>query len=360
MTKNFKLNNFDLLRLIAAFQVATFHAFHIMDVKAGWLGAFYYITSIIPGVPIFFFISGFLISKSYENNSSLHEYLQNRVLRLYPGLIICVSLSFLLIYVSGYFSSVSVPMYEWIILFVAKTTFIQFYNTDFMRSYGDGVLNGSLWTITVELQFYLLVPLIYRYFNLMARRRITLKLVLLITVFLLFNRLFTYIPGEYHSHNLYKLYGVSFLPWFYMFLLGVFFQKHFEFFFKILKNKLIFIAPLYVIVAVLSKNHSINLGNNINPLLYLMLVIMVFSFAYSYVNLARTLLKGNDISYGIYIYHMPIVNFLIYTGVSGDVHQSFLALLLTIFAASVSWFVIEKPSLMLKRHPLNPLNKNKG
>lgn len=50
-------------------------------------GRFLAFIDLFPGVPIFFFISGFLISKSFEENSVLKEYALNRILRIYPGLL---------------------------------------------------------------------------------------------------------------------------------------------------------------------------------------------------------------------------------------------------------------------------------
>lgn len=38
---------------------------------------------------------------------------------------------------------------------------VQFYNPDLLRGYGVGVLNGSVWTIPVELQYYAVLPLLY-------------------------------------------------------------------------------------------------------------------------------------------------------------------------------------------------------
>ena len=59
----FRLNNFDLLRLLAALQVVFGHAVELTDLSMEQSSLFQFIHA-IPGVPLFFFISGFLISKS--------------------------------------------------------------------------------------------------------------------------------------------------------------------------------------------------------------------------------------------------------------------------------------------------------
>src|ERR1700722_1498519 len=86
-----KTNNFDLIRLAAALQVAFIHAAADLGVAAPW--PLRPIAEWFPGVPIFFFISGFLISKSFEKNSVVREYAQNRFLRIYPGLAVCFLVS---------------------------------------------------------------------------------------------------------------------------------------------------------------------------------------------------------------------------------------------------------------------------
>ena len=87
MKQEFKLNNFDLLRIFAASQVLVCHtALHLHVFAPQWLMKLIYA---FPGVPIFFVISGFLISLSYERSSGLKSYCRNRVLRIYPGLQLC-------------------------------------------------------------------------------------------------------------------------------------------------------------------------------------------------------------------------------------------------------------------------------
>ncbi|GAA3978139.1 acyltransferase [Allohahella marinimesophila] len=352
----FRTNNFDLLRLFAASQVAILHSLHIMDVSVtsfvqSALGLLY----MFPGVPIFFFVSGFLISKSFESNSQLEDYASNRILRLFPALILAVTLSFILIFASGYAFETDAGFVDWAMLYIAKISVIQFYNPEFMRAYGDGVLNGSLWTITVELQFYVLVPVIYAAFRL--RDDNNWRLILLILIFFGINRAVSAVPYELQSEIAYKLVKVSFLPWFYMFLVGVFFQRNFDRFHKILAGRFIYLLPCYLIVGLIAVQQNANFGNNVNPLFFALLAPLIFSFAYSFPTLAQRTTRGNDFSYGIYIYHMPVINCMVYLGLTGSFAFALTAMFLTLAIAITSWFVVERNCLKLKNHPFNPIYK---
>ena len=221
--KIFISNNFDLIRLIAALQVVFMHGYAHLDITAG---VFLKVLSYVPGVPIFFFISGYLISGSYVRNDNIFQYAINRVIRVYPALIVCTLLSILAVYLTGYFSNHESGVKEFFIWILSQVSFVQFYNPDFMREFGTGVLNGSLWTITVELQFYFIVPLLYFFIN-KIRADVNATLILFIVLFVGVNQLYILLGDNYSEHILYKLLHVSFAPWFYMFLVGIFFQHNF-------------------------------------------------------------------------------------------------------------------------------------
>ena len=155
---SFRTNNFDLIRLFAALEVAVHHTLHHFKLTDHWL---YHSTSWLPGVPIFFFVSGFLISKSYENNSRIVEYGRNRALRIYPALVLCTILAVASAFMTGYLATQSWGIPEFLAWIASQVTIVQFFSPEFMRGFGSGVLNGSLWTVTVELQFYVLIPCIY-------------------------------------------------------------------------------------------------------------------------------------------------------------------------------------------------------
>ncbi len=355
----FRHNNFDLIRLLAAFQVALHHSASHLKIEHGdWL--IFKASALFPGVPVFFFISGFLISKSWESNSSIREYAQNRVLRIYPGLIVCVLAATLAVALTGYFGEIDFSAVDLGVWLVSQLSFMQFYNPEFMRAFGVGVLNGSLWTITVELQFYILVPLVYHVIRLGERAglKYNVSLLLLIAIFLIVNRYYFFLGAAHGESMLYKLSGVSFAPWFYMFLTGVLFQRNFDFLHNYVSGRgLLYLAIYCGFAYLLTSGFDAALGNGINPILFVLLSIAVVSLSFSWISLSNALLRRNDISYGVYIYHMPVVNLLLYMGVSGSVRDLSVALLTTFSMAMLSWKIIEKPSLKLKKHPLNPLNR---
>jgi peptidoglycan/LPS O-acetylase OafA/YrhL len=344
----FNANNFDLIRLAAALQVAFFHSAEHLKVDLGG-GVFLEVLRFFPGVPIFFFISGYLISRSYEKNNVLIEYAQNRVLRIYPALIICILLATLSVFVLGYLSIDTVDPTKLIVWILSQSTFLQFYNPDFMRGYGVGVLNGSLWTICVELQFYFMVPLVYQIMKVNNK-----SLLVLLFVFVAINRAYFFFD-EHQNTLVYKLIGVSFAPWFCMFVFGILVQKNVNKILNYVSGRSFYLVFGYIVLAYFAAEMSwLKLGNAISPLLFFPLALAIFSLAYDAPGLSGKVLGRNDISYGIYIYHMPVVNALLYVGFGGATWVLLVALISTFVLAIFSWKLIEKPSLGLKRHPLNP------
>jgi peptidoglycan/LPS O-acetylase OafA/YrhL len=355
MQKIFRFNNFDLIRLLAALLVTLSHVLYHLELKNTLL---LHVCEIFPGVPIFFFISGFLISKSFENNSFIREYAHNRLLRLYPGLIVCTFTTILSVYLTGYFSNINLNFLQVFTWIAGQISFVQFYNPDFMRGFGTGVLNGSLWSITVELQFYILIPVLYWVLNKAEKKRVSKNLVLaiLLVFFMAINIIHNILLTHYSDIFLFKLWRVSFSPWFYMFLVGVVFQRNFVSLHRRLEGKFFFILIAYITVVYFMKNFfAWQIGNSINPLLYLLLASLVFSLAYSLPSISDKYLRKNDISYGIYIYHIPVINLLLYYGYTSKPWFALFGIIITIAVACVSWFCIEKPALKLKKRPLNPL-----
>ena len=348
-------NNFDLIRLFAASQVAILHVMSYLSWS--WHTApGIQLLELFPGVPTFFFISGFLISRSFEKTGSKSDYARNRALRIFPALHACVLINLLLVGATGYFATVNAGFLDILLLYLGKTTIFQFYNPDFMRHFGDGVLNGSLWTICVELQFYFLIPVIYALAVSDKRRRTNVVLISLILVSIIINRLLYAVHTEYGASIYWKLARVSFLPWIYMFLVGVLAQRNFNILSRYLrKNLLMIVLPMYILYMYFMHSRGFSLDNSISPILFFPLAATVFIAAYSLPNLARKTLHGQDISYGIYIYHIPIMNMFLYYHYQGSIVYTLVVLLITLAAALASWFLIERPCLKRKHHATHPV-----
>jgi peptidoglycan/LPS O-acetylase OafA/YrhL len=91
------------------------------------------------------------------------------------------------------------------------------------------------------------------------------------------------------------------------------------------------------------------LGNLLNPLQIILLGCLVVSAAFTMTKLSGKVLHGNDISYGIYIYHGLILNIFLtlnFVGLKGVIS----ALFLTSILAAFSWVSVEKPMLVYRRY----------
>ncbi|MHA6205817.1 acyltransferase family protein [Dyella soli] len=346
-----KINNFDLIRLLAACQVVAHHAIDHLDLDRSALpvALLAQLIRYFPGVPVFFFVSGFLISKSYESSASVFDYARNRVLRIYPALIVCTLLAVGAVFALDYLPRADAPLHGVLTWMVAQMTIVQFYNPGFMRDFGVGVLNGSLWTITVELQFYVVTPMVYALCGLRHRRG-TLMLMLLTLALLVPNLAYWHADPEHHPATTLKLFGVTFLPWYYMFLLGVLAQRHFHLLHGWLSGRAIPLGVAYVLATMLA-THQLgwNASNDIHPVLYVLLAAFVFSLAYTAPTWADRLLRRQDISYGIYIYHMPCINVLLYLGLKGQTMALAFTFAAAVLIAMLSWIAIERPCLQMKR-----------
>ena len=342
-----KTNNFDLIRLAAALQVAVTHATYLFGIT-GRQWPLHVITDLFPGVPVFFFISGFLISHSFERNPELRDYVQNRILRIYPALVVCLVLSIGSVWASGYLIRVSAPFSQWAKWIVAQLSVAQ-YNPGFMRGYGMGILNASTWTISIELQFYILVPLTYAALRLQRLRHAqgNLALLALTGFFLLANVACVHFMDR--STALFAYLDLSCVPWFYMFLTGLLAQRNFGLVGRALAGRFVPLFLGYCALGLLAARvFGWRFDNDLNPVLFLALAAVTFAAAFSAPTLSDTLLRRQDLSYGVYLYHAPAINFLLATGVLAGARGALAAMGATFALALGSWWLIERPALRLK------------
>ena len=344
-----RINNFDLIRLFAALQVATVHMITDFRLPGPDAAVIDSALRFFPGVPVFFVISGFLISQALERSESINQYYRNRCLRIFPALWVCLAVSIGLILACAAASIRPVTTGEFLLWWAAQMTAFQAYWPAFLRPFGTGALNPSLWTIPVELEFYLLLPVIYTLLGL-NRRSGNMPLILLLAASLALRC--TYSPNGMFDHTGTSGYVLTTIgPHLWMFLVGVLVQRNWPRLRRWLENCFLRWLLGYVLLrAILARLHVALGGLEINPVLLLPLTGVVMAGATSARSLSNRILRHNDISYGIYIYHMPTVNVMVQLGAAASAPSVAIALTISLCAATASWKLIERPFLARKRY----------
>ena len=356
-------NNFDLLRVAAALQVVQLHATEHLHVVLGPVGqAVNGVLGLFPGVPIFFVVSGFLISQSYERSPDIRAYARNRALRIYPALWTCFGVSLVLLAGFGALtrSFVASPSFwAWI---ASQLTIVQFFNPDALRTFGVGVVNGSLWTIPVELEFYILLPLLYRW-CVRGRSRGASTAALGAMALLSFGIWCAWqLAGAGVAG---KLVQVTLAPHLFMFLLGTMMQRNWDRLAPLLEGRAPLWIGVYLAVRILERalgGAPVSAGAYGAARLALMsavwigaLALVVVSVAHTWTGASQRTLRGHDISYGIYVYHMLAVNACVQLHLTGSLTALAVVYALTCAAAIASWVLIERPALRLKQRRPRPL-----
>jgi peptidoglycan/LPS O-acetylase OafA/YrhL len=102
-------NNFDILRFLAAIIVLYSHVYSFAKSH----DPLYALTNSIGfgelGVAVFFVISGYLITMSWQRNNNILVFLINRTLRIFPALLVVVA--FAIFIVGPLFSELSIKEY---------------------------------------------------------------------------------------------------------------------------------------------------------------------------------------------------------------------------------------------------------
>lgn len=337
-------NNFNLLRLIAALQVVVIHSSKHLQIENNIVDLIVSIVSFIPGVPVFFLISGYLIGLSYDKNRDLVIYAKNRFFRIIPALYVCFIISCIILY--NFNELDNVPLLEFFSWSIAQLTVVQFFNPEFLRSFGVGVLNGSLWTISVEISFYFILPLLFVFFR---KYQFLKASVLIIISFFIYHY---FLNTSVNATFLEKLLRVSILPYLFYFLFGLLIYQNIIYLKRILFDKFYIYIVIYIILI------NFNMENiYFSFIKQIVFSLVVFSFAFSFRKLTNSILGTNDFTYGIYIYHMLIINIFIQMNYTKDVSIFIFTLVLSIIFGALSYYFVEKPFLNFKKNSIYYQNK---
>ncbi|MEO8111388.1 MAG: acyltransferase [Ginsengibacter sp.] len=327
------------MRIFAAVLVGITHSYAItgnalLEPVHIVTGGRYYLSSI--GLYIFFFTSGYLVTASAMNSKSLAAFLKKRVLRIYPALIVVVLLS---VFVAGpLLTTFSVKNYftdadTWKYLWTASGIRIRFRLPGVFERTGFAIggFNGSLWSISLELQLYGLLLLLMLTGIFKRKKVLIITFITLIIVCFLMSGTAKYTTLMPDQKSL--LLACAFL-------FGGIVQT------KIISKKIaiyLFIASGLLMIVKLTALIKVNI---------LMDEVIFFSLATYFIAFTNwfTIRIKNDISYGVYIYTFPIQQF--FFQISGFNQSVLTNLLLSLFCSGIlallSWKYIEKPALRYK------------
>jgi peptidoglycan/LPS O-acetylase OafA/YrhL len=329
----FYVNNFDLIRLVTALLVLVNHSFaHLQLPVPGW----YSIIQQFQPVPMFFVMSGFLLSASLERNSNLRQYLTNRFTRIFPGLWACVLLTVIALAMLREVNFFHVEAVPWLI--AQMVGFI--YTPSFFHQFGYGSYNGSLWTLVVELQFYLILPVIYityKRLGMQSNRYFLVLFVISVAVaFLLRLPHLSAITGS----TVQKVARYSLFSHAYLFLAGVLIQRY-----KLYESAFMYGKAIYWAAAFLIFTNFVTPSHFWYVIAMLILACFTVSLAYTLPGVATRWLGKRDISYGVFLYHGLPLSLLVEWELSGNIWYMVLVATVTILLAWFSFRYVETPAM---------------
>lgn len=323
---NIRNNSFNFIRMFAALQVLILHANTHLELSMGKTEK---LLGIFSGVPIFFCISGYLITYSLRNSHSIKEYFRKRILRIYPELWggVLVSTFFILV-----FYEETINISQLVFFNITQSTFMQFYTPDFLRGYGVGTPNGSLWTITVTVQFYI----VFYFVHSILKKQKKTTWIGIILFFVVVNIL-TFNLDSFLPLVVYKLYLQTVIPYFYMFLIGSFVYNFREKTIPILTKYFYVLLIIFIVVSYFNLGL---VGVYVKPLKGIFLSLLAIAFAYKFNKIKVNL----DLSYGIYIYHMIVINVFVELGLTGSLITLLNVTALSCLLAYASYKLIVVPN----------------
>jgi peptidoglycan/LPS O-acetylase OafA/YrhL len=220
------------------------------------------------------------------------------------------------------------------------------YDPSIWARVGDGVINGHLYTIPAEVSFYLVVPLLV-----ILARRFGFRPVLIGMIAI---GIFGPMIGHMAGGPVESIIHHTFIERAAFFAAGMFWAKY--------RGKVpvrwwlfaialvgYFAAKVFALsTVVLQPLHALLIAV---PLSYLVVVIGYHGPKV----LGRLTNRVGDLSFGTYIWHVLVIQLFIWAGWVGEWWQVLAVFAISWAVAFVSWRLIEKPALALKRTSIHPV-----
>ena len=344
-----RANSFDLLRLLFASAVAVNHLLVLSAAPApDWLLAALLKVAHY-SVQGFFVLSGYLVTASLERSGSLAIYGEKRIRRLYPAYAVVVTgcaLGALAMSEAARADIEGVARY-----LAANLAFLNFLTPELPGVFQGNPhteVNGALWTIKIEVMFYLALPALATVLNRSGRYRLAVLALIYVAAELwaafaaglaepvmgreIANRLDQQLPGQLDA-----------------FAVGMALHYSKSLAASHARTLMIGGALMSVLIALAPVSKPLEaaaIGS---------LAIGVGAHWRAPFDAARF----GDLSYGVYITHFPIIQMVIAAGLfAGFMTGASIAMAATLAAAILLWRFVERPVLRkdsayraAERHP---------
>lgn len=328
-------NRFDLLRLVFATGVFVYHAIAIaaLDVSGVWEARLGGLAELC--IQGFFIVSGALVYGSWERSRGLSDYTGKRVRRLYPAYLVVILVPALVSLVLSLDIS-GVARY-----LGANSVFLNFLGPDLPGLFEGNrfiEVNGALWTLKIEVMFYITVPVLaWGLAKLGGRWWLGLGalylggMIWVIALPLIIEggigeRLARQLPGQmaYFASGmaLWKLWDLA-------------------------RARAGLLVPIGAVVLLLSL--IMPFGEVLRGAALALLIAGIAFVPGPHLNAAR----WGDVSYGVYIIHFPILQTLVALGAFKALGASLglaLAFILVFGLSYGLWWFVEKPALRPDSH----------
>ena len=292
-----KNNCFNAIRFICAIIVVIRHCFDLNLITDKYI----YLFDSHVAVCIFFIFSGFWVTKSLICSKNVLDFYKKRIRKIFPLYIITI---LFFTFICSFYSNLSlldfyrnIGVYKYLFWNIITLNFIAPNLPGvFVSNPYTSAINGALWTIKVELGFYIILPVIYYLYNKIKKQRI----IFLIIIY------FISIISNFIVQRYNKLLGIPIsishqLP----FMLGYFIAGMITFLYwnKIYSKIYYFIFPSIIVMII----HYYIGYEFLFPFALSVLIVFV-SMKFSFLNFIG---KEKDYSYAIYLVHFPIVQICI-------------------------------------------------
>lgn len=328
-------NCFDFLRYFFSLSLIIVHFCTLAGIEQFWF------VSGGDTVKAFFIITGFLVVYSYIQTDNIRKYAEKRIRRIMPVYITVIIFDFLVgvlcttLPTSEFLTSGETYKY-----LTANLLFLNYIQPSLPGLFTDNIIhavNGSLWTMKVEVLFYITVPFAMYFLKRYNKLKVLLAI---ICCSIMYTEWFDYLYESTHK-TIYNTLSHQLGGQLVYFYSGTLLLLYFNTFCRYIR----IILPTSIVLYLLGPVSEV--FYYLRPFTFACIIIGI-AYHCKFLNFFQ---KYDNISYGIYLFHFPAIQLAVqYRLHEVNIYLAFaVVLFVTLLLAALSWKLIEKPFLYKKK-----------